>query len=49
MEVKRIVEEAYTEVKDILTKNKDKLEKLAKLLQDEEIVEGEDFDKLMSE
>lgn len=46
LEVKRIVDDAYKEAKDILRKNKDKLEKLAEMLMEKEVVEANEFEKL---
>jgi cell division protease FtsH len=46
-EVKRIMDEAYQEVKDILTKHKDKLDKLAKILMEKEVIESKEFEKIV--
>lgn len=46
IEVKRIVDDAYKEAKDILGKNRDKLDKLAEILMEKEVVEADEFEKL---
>lgn len=43
-EVKRIVDEAYTEVKSILTKHRDVLDKMAQALIEKEVLSGEEFE-----
>lgn len=48
-EVKKIVFDTHTRVKGILTENKDRLETLAKLLLEKEVVEGEELRKIISE
>ena len=48
-EVKRIIDNSYKEVKNILKKNKAKLDKLAEVLREEEVVDKEEFDKIMNE
>jgi len=45
-EVRHIITEAYKEVKDILQKNKKRLDKLAKLLVEREVLEAEEFEDL---
>jgi cell division protease FtsH len=46
-EVRRIIEDAYTEAKKIMTKNRPKLDKIAKKLIESETVEGAELDKLL--
>jgi cell division protease FtsH len=46
-EVKKIVFDTYSRVKGILTENKDRLETLAKLLLEKEVVEGEELRKII--
>jgi cell division protease FtsH len=46
-EVKRIVDETYLRVKEILTGKKDKLEELARLLLEKEVVEEADLKKIL--
>jgi cell division protease FtsH len=46
-QVKKIVDEAYKKAFGLLTKNKKKLDLLAKKLVEQETVEGEEFEKLM--
>jgi cell division protease FtsH len=46
-EVKKIVDEAHQKVKKILTAQRDKLEELARLLLDKEVVEEEDLKKIL--
>ena len=46
-EVKNIVEQAYSDCADILSKNMDKLHLLAKYLLKFEKIDGDDFEKLM--
>ena len=46
-EIKRIVDECASKAKDILEKNKDKLDLVAKQLLEKETLEAEDFEKLM--
>lgn len=48
-EVKKIIFDTHTRVKDILMKNKDGLQILAKLLMEKEVVEGEELRKIISE
>ena len=47
-EVKIIIESAYTRAKDILTKNKRKLKKIARNLIERETLEGKDLDDLLN-
>jgi cell division protease FtsH len=47
-EVRRIVEGAYKEVRKLLLSKKRKLQDLAKLLLDKEVVEGEQLEKLLN-
>ncbi len=47
-EVKKIVFDTHARVKGILTENKDRLEAIAKLLLEKEVVEGEELRKLIS-
>jgi len=47
-EVKKIIESAYTRAKDILTKNKRKLKKIACNLIERETLEGKDLDDLLN-
>jgi cell division protease FtsH len=49
MEIKRIIEECYQKVKEILETNKEKLIKLAKLLMERETLEGELLEKALEE
>jgi len=46
-EVKKIVDETYLRVKEILTAKKDKLEELARLLLEKEVVEETDLKKIL--
>ena len=48
-EVRKIVTAAYKQVKDILGKNRKKLDKLAKLLIDKEVLESDQFEKLFKD
>ena len=48
-EVKRIIDEAYTKVKKILTENMTKLLHIADVLMEKEKIEGEEFEALMAE
>lgn len=45
-EVSSIIAEAHQKAKEVITKNKDRLEKIAKKLIAEETIEGEEFNKL---
>ncbi len=47
MEVSSIITEAFTEAKKLLTKNMDKLEKLATALIEKETLDGDDIDKII--
>jgi len=47
-EVKKIIENAYSRAKDILTKNKRKLKKIARSLIEKETLEGKDIDDLLN-
>lgn len=47
-EVKKIILDAYARVKDILQENKDKLQALAKLLLEKEVIDGEELRKIMA-
>ena len=46
-EVKKIIDETYERVKGILTSKKDKLEELARLLLEKEVVEEADLKKII--
>jgi cell division protease FtsH len=46
-EVKKIVDETYVRVKEILTAKKDKLGELARLLLDKEVVEEQELKKIL--
>jgi cell division protease FtsH len=46
-EVARIVQETYARVREILTKRRDDLERLARRLLDKEVVEGEELRDLL--
>ncbi|HHT9136189.1 MAG TPA: ATP-dependent zinc metalloprotease FtsH [Candidatus Wunengus sp. YC60] len=48
-EVKKIIFDTHARVKDILAKNKDRLQILAKLLMEKEVVEGDELRKIISE
>jgi cell division protease FtsH len=45
--MRRIVEEAYTRAKEVLTSNQDKLHILAETLLEKEVLERNEFLKLM--
>jgi cell division protease FtsH len=47
-EVRKIIETAYTRAKDILTKNKRKLKKIARNLIERETLEGKELDDLLN-
>lgn len=47
-EVRQIVEKAYKEVKSLLQSRRDKLEILAQLLLEKEVVEGEELEELLN-
>jgi cell division protease FtsH len=46
-EVKKIIDEAHQKVKEILTAKRDKLEELARLLLEKEVVEEGDLKKIL--
>ncbi len=48
-EVKSIIDDAYNNVKNVLSKNKNKLEEIAKVLLEKERIEGDEFESLMNE
>jgi cell division protease FtsH len=48
LEVKRLIDETYDRVKEILETHRDKLEYLAKVLLEKEVVEGEEFKRIIS-
>lgn len=48
-EVKKLIFDTHVRVKDILMKNKDRLQILAKLLMEKEVVEGEELRKIIAE
>lgn len=48
-EVKRIIDSAYTRVKEILTENMPKLLHIADVLMEKEKIEGEEFEALMAD
>jgi cell division protease FtsH len=48
IEVRRMIDEAQKEAKDILTKNKNKVEKLVALLLEKEEIDREEFDKIFA-
>lgn len=48
-EVKKIVDESYEEVTQILRDNRKKLDKLAQLLMEKEVVDAEEFESLFKE
>jgi len=47
-EIKKFVTEAFEEAKNVLEKNKDKLEKVAKALMEKESLDQEEFEELVS-
>ena len=47
-EVRKIIETAYTRAKDILTKNKGKLKKVARNLMERETLDGKELDDLLN-
>jgi len=47
-EVRKIIESAYTRAKDILTKNKRKLKKVARNLMERETLDGKELDDLLN-
>ncbi len=48
-EVKKIIFDTYERVKKIILENKDRLHKIASLLLEKEVIEGEELRKIMSE
>jgi len=48
-EVRKIVESCYERAKEILTKNKDLLVKIANILKEKETIEAEEFERLIGE
>ena len=48
-EVRKIVESCYEKAKEILTKNKDLLVKIANILKEKETIEAEEFERLIGE
>ncbi len=48
-EVKKIIFDTHIRVKDILMKNKDRLQTLAKLLMEKEVVEGDELRKIIAD
>ncbi|MBR2207633.1 MAG: ATP-dependent zinc metalloprotease FtsH [Synergistaceae bacterium] len=48
-EVKAIIDECYERAKEILTEHRDLLDKIASVLLDREILDAEEFDKLVNE
>ncbi len=46
IEVKKVIDEAYSDVKKILKENRDKLDKLAQMLIEKEVVEANEFEDL---
>jgi cell division protease FtsH len=46
-EIRKIIEEAYKQAEDILKKNKEKLDKVAKALLEKETLDGDEFEKLV--
>jgi cell division protease FtsH len=48
-EISKLVESAYKKAKNLLTKNKKKLEELASLLLDKEVIFSEDLEKIFGE
>ncbi len=47
-EVKKIISETYTRVKDIIAKKRDKLDTIAKLLLEKEVIEGDELRKIIN-
>jgi len=47
-EVRKIIESAYSKAKDILTKNKSKLKKVARNLMERETLDGKELDNLLN-
>lgn len=48
-EVTRIIKSAYKEVEDILEKNRKKLDEVANILMEKEVLEGKEFDSLFED
>lgn len=48
-EVRRIIEECYSRAKDLLAKNREKLDRLAKILIEKEVLEEEEINKILGE
>lgn len=48
-EVRRIIEEQYEKTRLIITENKDRLERISKLLLDKETITGEEFEEFFAE
>ncbi len=48
-ELKKVLSEAHQRTKDVLSKNKNKLDKIAKVLIEKETIEKEEFEELMKE
>ena len=47
-EVKRIISECYERAKDVLVQNRDKLELLARTLDEKEVIEGDEIEELLN-
>ncbi len=47
-EIKRLIDVAYQEATEILTKNREKLGEISKLLMEKEVLEGPEFEQLLS-
>ena len=47
MEISRIIDEGYKQAKEILSKNRAKLDKVAKALLDKETLDTEEFEKIV--
>jgi cell division protease FtsH len=48
-EVRNIIETAYARAQDVLTRHRDKLDKLAETLVEKETLDSEDFEALFSD
>lgn len=48
-EIKHIIDHAYEEAKSILSKNRDKLDKVAAVLIEKEKITGDEFDQIFAE
>ena len=48
-EIRSIIDSSYLEAKEVLTQNKDNLERVAKRLLEKEVLETEEFKKIISE